>query len=90
MPARLLWLTPEQTAGKKAPFLFSQGESIENRTWIPTQDSPGIRQTWEATISVASRLTAVMSRAARRRSPSTQGGESASSPSAWTTASRRT
>lgn len=57
----LQWLTPEQTAGKKHPFLLSQGESIENRTWIPTQDSPGIRQSWEAWISVPSGLTAVMS-----------------------------
>src|SRR5438067_8606578 len=71
----LLWLTPEQTTGKKAPFLFNQGESIENRTWIPTQDSPGIRQTWEATIHVPAGLTAVMS-APRIEEPITQGGES--------------
>jgi len=71
----LQWLTPEQTAGKKAPFLFSQGESIQNRTWIPTQDSPGIRQSWEATIRVPAGMTAVMS-APRGREPITQGGES--------------
>ena len=71
----LLWLTPEQTAGKKAPFLFSQGESIENRSWIPTQDSPGIRQSWEATLHVPAGMTAVMS-APRIEQPITQGGES--------------
>ena len=70
----LLWLTPQQTAGKKAPFLFSQGESIENRSWIPTQDSPGIRQSWEATIHVPAGMTAVMS-APRGAEPITQGGE---------------
>jgi leukotriene-A4 hydrolase len=57
----LQWLPPSATAGKTKPYLFSQGEAIENRSWIPTQDSPGIRQTWTAKITVPSDLVAVMS-----------------------------
>lgn len=57
----LQWLTPEQTADKKKPFLFSQGESVWSRTWIPCQDSPGIRFTYNAKVTVPKDLLAVMS-----------------------------
>lgn len=57
----LQWLAPELTAGKQKPYLFSQGQPINNRSWIPTQDSPGIRQTWSARLTVPDGFVAVMS-----------------------------
>jgi leukotriene-A4 hydrolase len=59
--AALQWLTPEQTVGRRHPYLLSQGQAILNRSWIPTQDSPGIRQTWEARITAPAPLKVVMS-----------------------------
>jgi leukotriene-A4 hydrolase len=57
----LQWLGPSQTAGRKQPYLYSQGQAILTRTWIPTQDSPGIRQTYSARLTVPRELRAVMS-----------------------------
>ena len=59
--AALQWLSPQQTAGKKQPFLFTQSQAILARTWVPIQDSPGIRFTYEATVKVPSQLMAAMS-----------------------------
>ena len=57
----LQWLNPAQTAGKEKPFLFTQGEATLTRTWIPIQDSPGIRITYNAHVTVPVDLMAVMS-----------------------------
>jgi aminopeptidase N len=59
--AAVQWLAPEQTSGGKLPFLFTQGEAILTRSWVPTQDSPGIRQTYDAMIHVPVGMRAVMS-----------------------------
>jgi leukotriene-A4 hydrolase len=59
--AAVQWLRPEQTAGGRQPYLFTQGQAILTRTWVPTQDSPGIRQTYSARLVVPPGLRAVMS-----------------------------
>jgi leukotriene-A4 hydrolase len=59
--AALQWLTAKQTAGGNHPFLFTQSQAILARTWIPLQDSPGVKFTYDAKITVPEGLMALMS-----------------------------
>jgi aminopeptidase N len=51
----LLWVEGEK------PFLFTQSQAILARTWLPCQDSPGLRITYDAKVTVPKDLMALMS-----------------------------
>jgi len=55
------WLTPQLTEGKVHPYLYTQGQAILTRSWIPCQDSPMNRITYSADVKVSPELIAVMS-----------------------------
>lgn len=55
------FLPPEQTAGKKFPYLFTQCQAIHARSLLPCQDRPGVKATYTATVTVPSWATCVMS-----------------------------
>lgn len=62
-----IWYTTAPDAGAllwvdgESPFLFTQSQAILARTWIPCQDSPGIRFTYRASVQVPTNLMALMS-----------------------------
>lgn len=59
--AALQWLKAEQTRDKQHPFLFTQSQAILARTWLPCQDGPGMRFTFEAQVQVPAGMLALMS-----------------------------
>jgi leukotriene-A4 hydrolase len=57
----LSWLTPEQTAGKKMPYVYSQNEPSYGRSWIPCQDTPAVKAPYNAQITAPEGILVRMS-----------------------------
>jgi aminopeptidase N len=55
----LQWLDAQQTSSGK-PFMFSQSQPHYARTWVPLQDTPAVRYTYDATVRARSDLMVVM------------------------------
>ncbi|XP_018570757.1 leukotriene A-4 hydrolase isoform X2 [Anoplophora glabripennis] len=57
----LQWLSPNATAGKKHPYLFSQFQPTHARSVLPCQDTPAVKTKYTATISAPQEYTVLMS-----------------------------
>jgi aminopeptidase N len=55
------WLPAEATADGRMPFMFSQSQSIHGRSWIPMQDTPAIRVTYDASVRAPKGMRVLMS-----------------------------
>ncbi|PAV65582.1 hypothetical protein WR25_12284 isoform A [Diploscapter pachys] len=57
----LQWMKKDQTVDKKAPYLFSQCQAIHARSIVPCMDTPSVKTTYEAEVTVPAGLTCLMS-----------------------------
>ena len=70
------WLSAEQTAGKKHPYMFTQCQAIHCRSMMPCQDAPAVKVSYDASIKVKAPLVALMSACAENSGNVESAGQS--------------
>ncbi|VDL79116.1 unnamed protein product [Nippostrongylus brasiliensis] len=60
-PKALQFMDAELTADKKAPYLYSQCQSIHARSLVPCMDTPSVKSSYDAEVTVPSNLVCLMS-----------------------------
>ncbi|XP_028650799.1 aminopeptidase RNPEPL1 [Erpetoichthys calabaricus] len=55
------WLDAELTCGNLKPFVFTQGHSVCNRSFFPCFDTPAVKSTYSATVTVPEGVQVLMS-----------------------------
>jgi len=59
--AGIQWFEPAQTAGKKHPYVYTQGEAILARTLLPCQDTPSVKAPYDIKVTCPSPLVVACS-----------------------------
>ena len=69
----LFWNSAAQSYGRTQPYLYSLNEPTGARSWIPIQDTPALRMTYDATMHVPPTHLAVMTAGNNPRTTNTSG-----------------
>jgi hypothetical protein len=69
----LHWLKAQETRSRVQPALWSENEPYMARSWIPLQDTPSVRVTYDATIHAPAGELALMSAANNPTTPRNDG-----------------
>ncbi|HYC59493.1 MAG TPA: leukotriene A4 hydrolase C-terminal domain-containing protein [Thermoanaerobaculia bacterium] len=69
----LRWTPPEETVGDAQPYVYTLTAPIGARSWMPVQDTPTVRMTYDATLRVPRGMLALMSAANNPKSANETG-----------------
>lgn len=71
-PGATQWLSAEQTSTGE-PFMYTISQPVHSRNWLPSQDRPSVRVSYDATLRVPKGLLALMSAPNNPKTPSADG-----------------